>query len=106
MKYVIISGSPKRSGLCFSVMEEAVRGAREGGADVEVLTVEKLDRCHVCGDGWGSCREKHCCMFGGDGFADIQGVMSLRGAELRGIFSFAFVRAEARSIGSLLYRLV
>jgi hypothetical protein len=28
--------------------------------------------------------------------------MSLRGAELRGIFSFAFVRAEARSIGSLL----
>jgi transcriptional regulator with PAS, ATPase and Fis domain len=32
--------------------------------------------------------------------------MSLRRAELCGILSFAFVRTEARSIGSLLYRLV
>ncbi|MDR1277873.1 MAG: flavodoxin family protein, partial [Treponema sp.] len=75
MKYVIISGNPKRGGLCYSVMEEAVRGAKEGGADVEVLTVEKLDRCHVCGDGWGSCRETHRCMFGGDGFTDLQGTI-------------------------------
>ncbi|MDR2210615.1 MAG: hypothetical protein LBO65_03995 [Spirochaetaceae bacterium] len=32
--------------------------------------------------------------------------MSLRRAELCSILSFAFVRTEARSIGSLLYRLV
>ena len=32
--------------------------------------------------------------------------MSLRGAELRGILSVTLVRTEARSIGSLLYRLV
>jgi multimeric flavodoxin WrbA len=72
MKYLIISGNPKGDGLCFSVMKEALRGAKEGGADVEVLTVEKLERCHVCGDGWGSCREKHCCAFGTDGFNAAQ----------------------------------
>jgi multimeric flavodoxin WrbA len=68
MKYLIISGNPKHEGLCFSLMEEVIRGAKEGGAEVEVLTVEKLERCHVCGDGWGSCREKHRCAFGADGF--------------------------------------
>jgi multimeric flavodoxin WrbA len=72
MNYLIVSGNPKRDGLCFSVTEEVVRGAKEGGADVEVLTVEKLDRCHVCGDGWGSCREQHRCAFGGDGFNAAQ----------------------------------
>jgi multimeric flavodoxin WrbA len=72
MKYLIISGNPKHGGLCFSLMEEAVRGAREGGAEVEVLTLEKLERCHVCGDGWGSCREKHRCAFGADGFDAAQ----------------------------------
>jgi multimeric flavodoxin WrbA len=72
MKYLIISGNPKGDGLCFSVMEEALRGAKEGGADAEVLTVEKLERCHVCGDGWGSCREQHSCAFGADGFNATQ----------------------------------
>jgi multimeric flavodoxin WrbA len=72
MNYLIISGNPKREGLCFSVTGEAVRGAREGGADVDVLTVEKLDRCRVCGDGWGICREKHRCAFGRDGFDAAQ----------------------------------
>jgi multimeric flavodoxin WrbA len=72
MKYLIISGNPKHDGLCHSVMEEVFRGAREGGADVEILTVEKLERCHVCGDGWGSCREKHRCVFGADGFNAAQ----------------------------------
>jgi multimeric flavodoxin WrbA len=72
MKYLIISGNPKREGLCFSVTAEAARGAQEGGADVEILIAEKLDRCHVCGTGWGSCREIHRCVFGGDGFNEFQ----------------------------------
>jgi multimeric flavodoxin WrbA len=37
-----------------------------------VLGVEKLARCHVCGDGWGSCREQHRCAFGGDGFDEAR----------------------------------
>jgi multimeric flavodoxin WrbA len=68
MNYLIISGNPKRDGLCHSVSEEARRGALDGGADVEVLTLEKLDRCLVCGNGWGTCREEHICAFGNDGF--------------------------------------
>jgi multimeric flavodoxin WrbA len=72
MKYVIISGNPKHDGLCHSVMEEADRGAREGGADTEILTVGNLDRCRVCGGGWGSCREEHRCAFGEDGFDAAQ----------------------------------
>jgi multimeric flavodoxin WrbA len=73
LNYLIISGNPKRDGLCYSVSEEARRGALDGGAEVEVLTLEKLDRCHVCGNGWGTCREEHTCVFGDDGFNAAQG---------------------------------
>ncbi|MDR1947765.1 MAG: flavodoxin family protein [Spirochaetaceae bacterium] len=72
MKYLIVSGNPKSDGLCYSVTEQLIRGAKDGGAETDVLIVEKLARCHVCGDGWGTCREKHSCAFGGDGFNDAQ----------------------------------
>jgi multimeric flavodoxin WrbA len=72
MNYLIISGNPKIDGLCHSLIEEARRGAVDGGAEVEVLTLEKLERCHVCGDGWGTCRETHVCAFGKDGFTEAQ----------------------------------
>jgi len=72
MKYLIVNGNPKHDGLCHSVAEEVARGAREGGADVSELRVHKLERCHVCGNGWGTCREQHVCSFGRDGFNDAQ----------------------------------
>ena len=72
MKYLIISGNPKNDGLCRSVQDEIERGARDGGAEVRVITAENFDRCRVCGGGWGSCRESHRCAFGGDGFDDAQ----------------------------------
>ncbi|MDR1910140.1 MAG: NAD(P)H-dependent oxidoreductase [Spirochaetaceae bacterium] len=72
MKFLIISGNPKKDGLCHGAEEELIRGFAEGGADCEVLTLEKLDRCHVCGDGWGICREQHRCAFGNDGFSAAQ----------------------------------
>jgi multimeric flavodoxin WrbA len=72
MKYLIVSGNPKKDGLCYSVTDAVFRGAKDGGADVEILGVGKLDRCHVCADGWGSCREKHRCVFGSDGFDAAQ----------------------------------
>jgi multimeric flavodoxin WrbA len=72
MKYLVISGNPKKDGLCHAVTEEILRGAKDGGAETEVLTVDKLERCHVCGTGWGSCREQHRCAFGGDGFNAAQ----------------------------------
>jgi multimeric flavodoxin WrbA len=72
MKYLIVSGNPKKDGLCYTVTQEIVRGAKEGGAEVEVLLLDKLERCHVCGTGWGSCRETHLCAFGNDGFSEAQ----------------------------------
>jgi multimeric flavodoxin WrbA len=68
MKFLVITGNPKQRGLCQSLAEEIVAGAKEGGAEVETLKVDKLDRCHVCGEGWGTCREQHRCVYGDDGF--------------------------------------
>jgi multimeric flavodoxin WrbA len=72
MKYLIITGNPKQDGLCHAVTEEVKKGAEAGGADVEILNVAKLGRCHVCGAGWGTCREKHVCAYGDDGFSEAQ----------------------------------
>jgi multimeric flavodoxin WrbA len=72
MDYLIISGNPKNDGLCHAVTEELLRGANDGGAAAEVLTVGNIERCHICGGGWGSCREQHRCAFGDDGFTTAQ----------------------------------
>ena len=72
MKYLIVSGNPKKNGLCHSITEAVRKGAEAGGAHVEILTVEKLERCHVCGEGWGTCRAGHVCAFGDDGFSEAQ----------------------------------
>jgi multimeric flavodoxin WrbA len=72
MKYLIITGNPKQDGLCHAVTEAVKKGAEAGGAIVDVLNVTKIERCHVCGTGWGTCREKHSCAFGNDGFNEAQ----------------------------------
>jgi multimeric flavodoxin WrbA len=80
LKYLIISGNPKQDGLCHAVTEEVIRGAREGGAEVDTLNLAALERCHVCGGGWGICREKHRCAFGKDGFDAAQEAVRSAGA--------------------------
>jgi len=72
VKFLIISGNPKKDGLCKSITEEIERGARQGGADVEIVTTEKITRCRVCGDGWGTCRSGNICAFGEDGYNELQ----------------------------------
>jgi multimeric flavodoxin WrbA len=72
MRYLVVSGNPKTSGLCYSVREEILRGAGDGGADVENLRIIRPGRCHVCGDGWGTCREQHRCAHEADGFGEAQ----------------------------------
>jgi multimeric flavodoxin WrbA len=72
MKYLIITGNPKQDGLCHAVTEEVKKGAEAGGATVDILNVTKIERCHVCGTGWGTCREKQACAFGNDGFNEAQ----------------------------------
>ncbi|MCL2409478.1 MAG: flavodoxin family protein [Oscillospiraceae bacterium] len=75
MQYLIISGNPKTDGLCKSVEDEVIRGARDGGAEVTVLNTKDIPRCHVCGAGWGSCRDENRCAFGADGFDDAQALV-------------------------------
>jgi len=61
MKYLIITGNPKQDGLCHAVTEEARKGVEAGRAIVDILSVTKIERCHVCGTGWGTCRGKQAC---------------------------------------------
>ena len=72
MKYLIISGNPKRGGLCRALEDAIERGARDGGADVTRVTLEKVQKCRSCNGGWGICREQHKCAFGQDGFDELQ----------------------------------
>jgi len=73
MKICILSGNPKKEGLCQSVIDAAKLGAVEGGAEVDEIRLcdFQLTHCHVCGNGWGTCRSENTCTYGSDGFDGI-----------------------------------
>jgi multimeric flavodoxin WrbA len=75
MEIAILSGNPKTDGLCQAMIDAAKIGAAEGGAEVDEIRLcdFKLERCHVCGNGWGSCRDDNYCAYGQDGFDEIKG---------------------------------
>ena len=75
MKLLIISGTPKKDGICHSLVAAAYESAAALGAETEVLklTDYKLVRCKMCDEGWGICRSKHRCACGDeDGFNLLQ----------------------------------
>ncbi|MDR2559823.1 MAG: flavodoxin family protein [Oscillospiraceae bacterium] len=72
MKFLIITGNPKSGGLTCAVTEEIKRGAKDGGAEVEIADCGTITRCRVCGDGWGTCRNENTCAFGDNGFNELQ----------------------------------
>jgi len=75
MKLLIISGTPKTEGITHSFVEAAVEVANERGINAEAIrrSDEKLDKCKMCGDGWGICFKQHVCAFGEeDGFSALQ----------------------------------
>jgi len=82
MKVLIVSGTPKREGLCFSCVQSAREGVLRAGGDCEIANLREagLKRCAVCDDGWGSCRQEHVCRFGDDGFNELQGKLALADA--------------------------
>jgi multimeric flavodoxin WrbA len=70
MKLLIISGTPKKDGLCASL----VQAAKEAGGEkcgLVSLSDLKLEGCRACGDGWGSCLNSHICVIG-DGFNELK----------------------------------
>ena len=72
MQYLIVSGEAKPDALSQSFIQEIIRGASDAGADVQCLSLEGIERCRNCNDGWGDCKNEHTCAFGKDGFQDIQ----------------------------------
>lgn len=70
MKLLIISGTPKKEGLCASL----VNAAKEAGGEkcgLVSLSDLKLEGCRTCGEGWGSCLDSHICVIG-DGFNELK----------------------------------
>lgn len=74
MKISILSGNPKKEGLCQSVIEAAKASAVQAGAEVDEIRLAdmKLIRCQVCDNGWGPCRDENYCRFGNDGFNEVR----------------------------------
>ena len=68
MKFLVLSGNPKKDGLCRKITDAIIGGAREGGAEVSEVNANGLTLCHVCDTGWGTCLREHKCTFGNDGF--------------------------------------
>ena len=82
----ILSGNPKKEGLCQSIIDAAKLGAVDGGAEVDEIKLcdYKLIRCQVCGDGFGPCREENYCIYGKeDGFDEIKARVQSRGYHSR-----------------------
>ena len=74
MKILIISGTPKTNGLTYSFVEAAEKTAKEENVEYETLHLAQinLQKCKMCGDGWGICFNEHVCDVGeDDGFNNI-----------------------------------
>ena len=75
MKYAIVNGNPKSDGLCFSIMEGVISGAKDAGAEVSIIQ-PSFDRCRVCNNGWGDCQSKRRCTFENDGFGSAMDLLA------------------------------
>jgi len=72
MKFLIITGSPKKDGLCFSVMKEIERGAADGGVEVSIINANGIEKCKCCEEGWGECLKNNCTFGEKDGFNEAR----------------------------------
>jgi len=62
--YIIITASPNADGLTYACAKAAYDGITEAGGKAEIidLSAVKFEPCHICGNGWGVCREKGECV--------------------------------------------
>jgi multimeric flavodoxin WrbA len=103
MKMVVLSGNPKKEGLCHSITDELIRGAKDGGAEVEEISTNNMTACHVCGDGWGVCKTQRKCKYGNDGFTAAQ--KSIEAADAIVIISPVYFGEVTETLKSFLDRL-
>ena len=75
MKILVISGTPKKDGICHSLVVAASETAAALGAETELIKLAELmlPPCKMCDEGWGICRSEHRCIYGDeDGFNPLQ----------------------------------
>jgi multimeric flavodoxin WrbA len=75
MKLLIVNGTPKVNGICYSFVEASEAVSKELGIDFDTinLTKENISKCKMCDQGWGICFNQHVCIFGKkDGFNALQ----------------------------------
>ena len=72
MQYVVLTQGETQESSYQSFVQEVVRGARDGGADVELLTLDGILGCDKCNDEWGACKAEQICSNREDNFQDIQ----------------------------------
>ena len=63
MKIFVMASSPNTAGLTAACAAAAVKGIRAAGGEAEEIRLNdlKIDKCHACADGWGTCRLEHRC---------------------------------------------
>jgi len=63
MKALVLSASPNRDGLTAACAAAAVEGLKSMGVEAEEVRLNdlKIDKCHACDRGWGTCLEQHFC---------------------------------------------
>jgi len=73
MKVLVVTSSPNEEGLTAACGESARQGVVDGRSPARVVNLNgfKIERCAVCGDGWGICRSEHRCSVGDD-FAKLK----------------------------------
>ena len=72
MRYLIVSGMTKQDVFDQSILHEAFRGAGDGGAEVQILTLDGIGRCKACEDEGSPCKTGRRCAIGSDGFDEAQ----------------------------------
>ncbi|GHU71700.1 flavodoxin family protein [Clostridia bacterium] len=81
MKFLMITGNPKKDGLCNSIETAIEKGVTEGGGSFERLDANQFLRCQVCGNGWGTCRDQYKCVLAPkDGFDKAQQTIAVADA--------------------------
>ncbi len=68
MKVLGIQSSPNLDGLTCEIVKTVLAGAKNAGADVELVHLNKLriESCKAHDRGWGTCREEGLCMIKDD----------------------------------------
>ena len=63
MKVLVVTSTPNADGLTAACGEAARQGTVDGRSPARVVNLNdfRMERCRVCGNGWGTCKSSHTC---------------------------------------------